>query len=221
MCWKEKHAALLVLPDHRAADSDLKVSFFLLVYCSLFAFLVSSSPLSFSIPIVVLLLYLFLPSLSHFSGNTTLCLFMFVCRPFSPLVFFCLHAPLYLLGILMMVIHIFLLHSMLLLSFSLFLYRHMLSLFLLLRSIFLPFCFILSSSSSSSPSVLHSYRYPLIIPTDTCVGSDVGLQRVVGTEINQHKLTVCCWFLLGVLKQKNVSSHLLSWWSICPTLSNV
>jgi len=174
-----------------------------LVYCSLFAFLISSSPLSFSIPFVVLLLYLFLSSLSHFSCNTTLCFFMFVCRPFLPLVFFCLHAPLYLLGILMMVIHIFLiLQSMLLfLSFSLFLHRHMLSLFLLLRAIFLPFCFILSSSSSSSPSVLHSYRYPLIIPTDTCVGSDVGLQRVVGTEINPHKLTVCCWFLLGVLKQ--------------------
>jgi len=37
MYCKEKHAALLVLPDHRAADSDLKVSFFLLIYCSLFA----------------------------------------------------------------------------------------------------------------------------------------------------------------------------------------
>jgi hypothetical protein len=37
MYCKEKHAALLVLPGHRAADSDLKVSFFLLIYFSHFA----------------------------------------------------------------------------------------------------------------------------------------------------------------------------------------
>jgi hypothetical protein len=94
-----------------------------------------------------------------------------------------------------MVIHIFLfLHSVLLFyCFPCSFIAISFHFFFSLSPLFSPFCFILSSSSLHPQPFIRTDRYPLII--DTCVGSVVGLQLDIGTEINPHKLSVVGFFL--------------------------
>lgn len=150
-------------------------SLFILSYTVHFShLLVSSSPLLFSIPILVLLLYLFLSSLSHFSVNTTLYLFMFV-DLFSPLVLFCLHAPLNLLRILMMVMHI---SSSTTLCFFL--------IFLHLPSS--PYPFTLSSPYLHfSPLLLHILLLLFFILSPSFV-------QIPTNNTNRHVCRIGCWF---------------------------